>query len=130
MVFKDALVVDPKTKKVISVRDGVQEYRGHELGLEPADKIFKFYRAPETIKAIVDMMPGLPITEDHVSLDEAPSETIGTVGESALIDFVDESNDSTVKIENTIALDSIPLGPPTRDQCPPQNFHPLHKPTL
>lgn len=108
LTFSDSVVFDPETKKVVSVRDGVQEYHGRELGLEPADRIFKFYRAPETIKAIVDSMSDLPITDDHVSLDEPPAITIGKVVDGELVDFVDSETDSTVKIENNIVLDSIP----------------------
>lgn len=108
LTFSDSVSFDSKTKTVVSVRDGVQEYRGHELGLEPADKIFKFYRAPETIKSIIDSMAGLPITDDHVSLDEPPAATIGKIVDGELVDFVDSETDSTVKIKNKIILDSIP----------------------
>jgi len=106
--FTDSVFYDQKTKTVISVRDGVQEYLGSELGLHPPDKVFKFYRAPETIKAIVDSMAGLPITNDHVSLDEPPSLPVGKVVDGELIDFVDAATDSTVKVQNRISLDIEP----------------------
>lgn len=108
VVFKDALVFDPETKTVVSVRDGIQEYRGHELGLEPADKVFRIYRAPETIKAIVDSMAGLPITDDHVSLDEPATNIIGAVVNGEVIDHIDEATKATVKIKNKVVLDSTP----------------------
>ena len=48
--FIDSLNTEKRT--VISIRDGVQEYLGLELGLEPFDKVFKIYRSPETIRRV------------------------------------------------------------------------------
>ena len=65
--FKD----DGNTEKrtVISIRDGVQEYLGVEIGLEPLDKVFKIYRSPETIRKLKDSLIGIPLIENHIEPD-------------------------------------------------------------
>ena len=103
--FNDAVLFDSETKTIISVRDGVQEYKGHELGLSPPDKVFTLYRAPETIKAIVDRMAGLPLTDDHVSLDMEPSNPVGKIVDAELIDSVDDDTKTTVNIKNRVSMD-------------------------
>lgn len=105
MNFTDRVFFDRETKTVISVRDGVQEYKGHELGLSPADKIFSVYRAPETIKAIVDKMAGIPLTDDHVSLDLEPSNPVGKVLDAEIVDFADDATKSTLNIKNHVTMD-------------------------
>ena len=61
--FKD----DGNTEKrtVISIRDGVQEYLGVELGIEPLDKVFRIYRSPETIRKLKDTLVGIPLIENQ-----------------------------------------------------------------
>ena len=49
LAFSDAVTYDGQMKAAISVRDGVLEYLGSELGMSPADKIFYVYRSPATI---------------------------------------------------------------------------------
>ncbi|MCK5604895.1 DUF2213 domain-containing protein [Candidatus Pacearchaeota archaeon] len=105
MDFNDAVLFDSETKTVISVRDGVQEYKGHELGLAPPDKVFTLYRAPETIKAIVDQMAGLPLTDDHVSLDMVPNNPVGKIVDAELVDSVDDDTKTTVNIKNRVSMD-------------------------
>jgi hypothetical protein len=43
--FNDAVEYDGAMKAAISVRDGVLEYLGSELGMEPAERIFFVYRS-------------------------------------------------------------------------------------
>ena len=108
--FTDKLFFDVENKKVVSVRDGVQEYYGAELGLEPRDKKFKIYRAPETIKGIADALISLPVTEGHVPLADAidSDKLIGEVLDSEVIDAVDENIKSTIKIQNRLKLVDLP----------------------
>lgn len=108
--FTDALIFDEATKTVVSVRDGIQEYLGSELGCEPYDKLFKVYRAKDTIAAIVDSLVGLPITDGHVQLtDEIADEVIiGGIIDSILLDTIDESTNTTVSIRHNVKMDSLP----------------------
>lgn len=108
--FSDALIFDEATKTVVSVRDGIQEYLGSELGCEPYDKIFRVYRAKDTIAAIVDSLVGLPITDGHVQLTDeiADSVIIGGILDSVLMDTIDEVTNTTVSIRHKVMMDSLP----------------------
>ena len=98
--FNDKITMSKK--KVISCRDGVQEYYGQELGLEPASKIFKVYRSPETIKKIKDAMHNLPIIHEHV-------EPVGDVNKSIIGGTIKSSQisikDSITVLEHDVELD-------------------------
>ena len=63
-------------RTVISIRDGVQEYLGLELGIEPFDKVFKIYRSPETIRELKDKLNGLPLIENHIEPEGEISEDL------------------------------------------------------
>ena len=102
--FKD----DGNTEKrtVISIRDGVQEYLGVELGIEPLDKVFKIYRSPETIRKLKDALIGIPLIENHIEPDgHIPDDTKkGTILNSTEIENIDSSNNSTIAMQNEISL--------------------------
>lgn len=102
--FKD----DGNTEKrtVISIRDGVQEYLGVELGIEPLDKVFKIYRSPETIRKLKDALIGIPLIENHIEPDGHIPDDIkkGTILNSTEIENIDNSNDSTIAMQNEITL--------------------------
>lgn len=102
--FKD----DGNTEKrtVISIRDGVQEYLGVELGIEPLDKVFKIYRSPETIRKLKDALIGIPLIENHIELDGHIPDDIkkGTILNSTEIENIDSSNNSTIAMQNEITL--------------------------
>lgn len=107
---RSAVQWDSQTKTAISVRDGVLEYYGAEIGLEPADKIFTVYRSPATIANVAMKMAGIPLTNNHVEVqpfvDEA--DKCGTVESADMIDMLDSSTASTLAIRNTVSLsDSI-----------------------
>lgn len=104
IIFKDTLEYDSQTKTAISVRDGVQEYYGIELGLEPVDKIFKVYRSPATIANTANSMINLPLTDDHIELTKNDFTPIGKVLDSTMIDLPDDSKKSTLAIKNIIEL--------------------------
>jgi hypothetical protein len=99
------MTYDGKSKTAISVRDGFLEYAGHEIGKEPSDKIFKVYRSPATIANVAGMMKGIPLTDDHVDLDEPVTESRGKVTNATMVDFNDESTHSKLAIKNSIDVD-------------------------
>ena len=104
-MFTDSLTFDPKSKTAISVRDGVQEYLGVEIGYEPADKVFRIYRSPATIANCVNMLDNLPITTMHVSLESPATDVCGSINSSVLIDHFDENTDSTIAVKNQVSAD-------------------------
>ena len=108
VVFSDVAVLDKKTKTLLSVRDGVYEYLGAEIGMEPAHKIFKIYRSPETVKQLATMMNDIPMTDGHVGLDKYPEEVLTTITETEVVENLDENLNSTIIIKNKIAnIDSM-----------------------
>ena len=102
--FKD----DGNTEKrtVISIRDGVQEYLGIELEIEPFDKVFKIYRSPETIRKLKDTLVGIPLIENHIEPDGHIPDEIkrGSILNSTEVENIDSLNDSTIAIQNEITL--------------------------
>ena len=106
--FKHTAFFDMASKTIRSVRDGVQEYMGVEIGLEPHDKIFTIYRSPETIAEVASKLDGLPITNDHVDVDSIgevkQDDIVGTVKGSEVIEFEDDATDSSLYLENPVAL--------------------------
>ncbi|MCT7551978.1 DUF2213 domain-containing protein [Aliarcobacter butzleri] len=102
--FIDSLNTEKRT--VISIRDGVQEYLGLELGLEPFDKVFKIYRSPETIRELKDKLVGIPLIENHIEpkgdIDESLKK--GNILNSEEIENIDNNLDSTLAIRNEITL--------------------------
>jgi len=102
--FTDRVILDSESRTVISIRDGIQKYSGAELSMEPPDKIFTIFRGPETIRAAAGEMTGLPMTDEHVSLDAVPVDVIGKVINARIIDHIDEETSTTVKVRNDIEL--------------------------
>lgn len=101
--FEDKATLSDDGKTAISVRDGVLEYSGAEIGMEPADKIFTVLRTPATIANAAMRMQGIPVTNEHVSLSEpAPTEG-GSVITAEMID-VKEDGIVTIAIKNKIKL--------------------------
>lgn len=102
--FNDIATYSSNDKTAISVRDGVLEYLGAELGLDPADKVFTVYRSPATIANAAAAMAGIPLTDEHVSLDGPAPDTGSTVVESQMIDQVDEYTNSRIAIKNKLKV--------------------------
>lgn len=100
--FSDEMTWDAERKTAVSIRDGVLEYLGIELGLEPADKIFRVYRSPATIANVAPLMRGIPLTDEHVELDIEVTNPCGSVLESEMIDLFDERYDSKLAVRNTV----------------------------
>jgi hypothetical protein len=111
--FFDAVTFDVEQKTAVSVRDGVLEYLGHELGLEPPDKTFRIYRSPAQIARAAEKMAGLPLTDGHVEVGPKVKRSIGSVVSAEVIDFTDGEgaalaikNRLEVKAENLQLLDT------------------------
>lgn len=102
--FRDSVVFDAQEKTAISVRDGVLEYFGMELGMKPDDQIFRVYRSPATIANAAMKMAGIPITNDHVSLDSPAPTGDGNVVSAEMIDMADPTCDATIAIRNKLTL--------------------------
>jgi hypothetical protein len=102
--FKDKVIYDGAKKTAISVRDGVLEYFGAEIGRTPVDKIFRVYRSPATIANAAALMSGIPLTNGHVSLDSAPTDPKGTVLTSKMIDIDLPEYKSRLGVVNTLGV--------------------------
>ena len=101
IIFSDNIKItfDEQGKQLISVRDGVQEYAGIEIGLQPYDKTFKVYRSPETIRNIIKDLSNLPVTDGHVELEDIPANKVkGFVTDSELVKYDNKDLNSTVAI--------------------------------
>ncbi|AUR84234.1 hypothetical protein NVP1052A_05 [Vibrio phage 1.052.A._10N.286.46.C3] len=105
--FAHKVFFDMASKRIRSCRDGVQEYYGVELGIEPSHKVFTVYRSPETLSEMASRMLHIPIIDDH-SYDpgeECPDElSIGTLGTTEIVEFSDESSSSTLYLEHNAIL--------------------------
>lgn len=104
---KKAVKWDSATKTAISVRDGVLEYYGAELGadFEP-ERVYTIYRSPATIANVALKMAGLPLTNDHVDVQEFVDEAakVGLINTADMIDMLDEVTASTLAIRNSVTL--------------------------
>lgn len=102
MAFKDAASYDGETKTITSVRDGVQEYLGVELGIEPADKIFTIFRSSSEISKLASRLEGLPIINEHCDVDKRVTKSmeIGKVGETEVLEYADDSTSSSLVLRN------------------------------
>ena len=103
--FSDEATFDSGMKTAISVRDGVLEYLGEEIGQEPPDKIFTVYRSPATIANLIAKMPGIPVIGDHVEPGEEEDDILSKVESAAPIDYFDAELGSTLAIQNKLSLD-------------------------
>ena len=102
--FADIATYSDTERTAVSIRDGVLEYLGTEIGLEPPDKVFAVYRSPATIANAAHAMKGIPLTGEHVSLDgPAPSDG-GRVESSVVIDQVDEPTHSRLAVRNKLSV--------------------------
>jgi len=100
---------DASTKTAISVRDGVIEYLGVEIGELPADKIFTVYRSPATIANVAASMNGLLLCDEHIDVDLPVESPVGTIESSDLVDMINPAQESTLAIRNKINFtDSAP----------------------
>jgi len=102
--FADLAVYSETARTAVSVRDGVLEYLGAELGLEPLDKVFTVYRSPATIANAAYAMAGIPLTDEHVSMEGPALDSGSRVESSVVIDQLDESTHSRLAVQNKVAV--------------------------
>ena len=102
--FADLAVYSETARTAVSVRDGVLEYLGAELGLEPLDKVFTVYRSPATIANAAYAMAGIPLTDEHVSMEGPAVDSGSRVESSVVIDQLDESTHSRLAVQNKLAV--------------------------
>lgn len=102
--FADSVTWNDQEKTAVSVRDGVLEYLGAELGMEPAEKTFTVYRSPATIARANAAMAGVPLTDEHVTVGEDVHNPVGSVLDSEIIDFIDESTASHLALRNRVKI--------------------------
>lgn len=103
--FIDVATYDGSLRTAVSVRDGVLEYLGSEIGHEPPDKIFTVYRSPATIANLVAKMAGIPLIPDHVEPGSESGDYKSKVESATLIDSFDDELGSTLAIKNQLSLD-------------------------
>jgi len=104
LTFSDTVTYDGAMKSAISVRDGVLEYLGSELGMEPEDRIFYVYRSPATIASAASLMPGIPLLSEHIEPGTEDSDATSRVKSASLVDAFDTSTASTLAIRNMISV--------------------------
>lgn len=103
--FRDKATYNVAEKSAISVRDGILEYLGSEIGYEPKDKMFKVYRSPATIANAAMLLNGIHLTDDHVCLDSEPANPRGQVLSSKMIDLNQPDLLTRIGILNTLRIE-------------------------
>jgi hypothetical protein len=100
--------------KLISARDGYQEYYGIEIGQEPSDKTFKVYRSADEIRKLSDKLVGIPVINGHDSdknwdnqepIDQ--SIIVSKIISSEVKESETKYQDSTIEIYNVIENNEI-----------------------
>lgn len=100
--FADRMKWDAASKTAVSVRDGVLEYLGAEIGMQPAEKVFTVYRSPATIANTAAKMAGIPLTDEHVQVGGVVSASIGEVVDGEMVDLMDKDTNSRLGVRNRI----------------------------
>jgi len=105
-VIDSSISYNAENKTAISVRDGVLEYLGVEIGELPPNKIFTVYRSPSTIANAASSMRGIPLTDEHIDPGEPIPDgvPIGTVNHAEMIDFFDSSTESKLAVMNIVEV--------------------------
>lgn len=106
-MFTDAVAWDGIEKTAISVRDGVLEYLGAELGMEPPDRTFTVFRSPATIANVASAMKAIPLTDEHVDVGSSVVSPIGSVVTAEMVDMIDEATSSKLAIRNRVKVGDV-----------------------
>ena len=120
MIFKDKIPFDINKKKLISIRDGIQEYLGLEFNKEFQDEHklnpsqrYKVYRSVQTLNDAVKLLDKLPITNEHVDISNdrtlKEGEKQGEILSSEVIDSIDTNVNSTIAVQNEVQLSDTML---------------------
>src|SRR5690554_4587669 len=108
LAFTDRMpleVLEDGVKTGLSMRDGVIQYTGAELGMEPADKLFTVYRSPATIANAAMRLIGVPLTDGHQPPEGEVTDPKGEVTATELVTFNDEDSDARLAVRNQIRVD-------------------------
>ena len=100
--FIDKAIWDGAQKTAVSVRDGVLEYLGVELGMDPPEKTFTVFRSPATIANVANAMRDIPLTDEHVEVGVQVQSPIGSVVDAEMVDMIDDSTGSKLAIRNRV----------------------------
>ena len=120
MIFKDKIPFSINKKKLISIRDGIQEYLGLEFNKEFQDehklnpsKRYTVYRSVETLNDAATLLDKLPITNEHIDISNdrtlKEGEKQGEILTSEVIDSIDTNVDSTIAVQNEVQLSDTML---------------------
>lgn len=101
--FNDKATVDGVTKTAVSVRDGVLEYYGQEIGMKPDNKLFRVYRSPATIANAAMRMLNVPVTDGHIAFSDTPN-AAGVVLSAEMFDAADKATDTTIAVRNKLSV--------------------------
>lgn len=107
LVFADRMPLELDNgliKSGLSMRDGVIEYTGAELGIQPADKLFKVYRSPATIANAAMRMIGIPLTDGHQEPEGEVVDPKGRVTGTEMVPLADVDMQSTLAVRNAIEI--------------------------
>jgi hypothetical protein len=107
--FQDFARVETGTKNAVSIRDGILEYAGAELGMSPADKIFRIYRSPATIANAAMGMLNIPLTDGHVAFTDSPPAS-GSVLSAEMFDAADAATHTTIAVRNKLSVSDEIIG--------------------
>jgi len=103
---KSIMTFDSEHKKVVSIRDGFQEYMGIELGMQPFDKVFKIVRDQDDIRELADKLVNIPITDNHIEPDGTIDKSLikGFIDTSEAVEHRDVDTDTHVIVRNGVKL--------------------------
>ncbi len=96
MLFHDRAILDLATKRLVSMRDGVLEYLGHEIGREPADQTFYVYRPPSALANASRSMDGLPIVDGHIDPEGEPPQTESYILDTQVVELAKQETETTL----------------------------------
>ena len=104
--FESEVFIDMADKSLYSVRDGVQEYLGIEVGQQPIDRTFTYYRSPETITSMLGSLDGIPIIDEHIDpkTEPRPEDILGVIKSTQVEEFIDSTFNTTLRVKNKVVL--------------------------
>jgi hypothetical protein len=81
------------------------DYRGHEIGMEPANDVFKVYRSADTVRELAALMNGITAKYGHV--DTNPD--IGKIESTEAVELEQATDAATVSLMHSIELEDAAI---------------------
>lgn len=100
--FTDRALFDASQRTAISMRDGVLEYLGAEIGADEPQRLYKIYRSPATIANAAMSMQHIPVCDGHAVGAELSAG--GRVESAKIIDAVDAETQSMIAVRNALSI--------------------------